>query len=515
MGASQEKRRRQDERAGGLDKFQQAQEAELTKKKRARIRNSVIAIAVALLIVVILFLNSNSFYTRLPSVTVGNRSYSIAYVNYLYYTNYHSLVQSGYAEYLGLDSSIPLKDQKYDETQSWHDYFKAGAVENLINITAMLNGADAEGYTLSQEALDKIAANLDSLQINFEQADNFSSINSYLVALYGRGMTRAKFEEILTAYTIAAEYASSKNDSFEFSDEEIEANYTEKKNDFDALRYRIFVARGTADEENGIDEETAKAEARERAENVAAATSEDEFAALCLKNADELDIAQYVDPAYSLNTRLPSATLSSIYSEWLLDPARKEGDTTLIDNELGFYVLYFIEREDNHYYTKNVRHILISGNLEAAEDSELTPEEIREDVMEHIKTQSDSIYEEWKAGDATEDSFATLANQTSMDSGSNTNGGLYEDVSKWQMVPEFNDFIFDPARKPGDTGIVFGESSNYFGYHIMYYSGESDEYYSTTLSRTALQTDAYAAWQDAENAKYEAKTKFPLMFAGQ
>ena len=90
MGASQEKRRRQSERSGGLDKFQQAQEAEQAKKKKARIRNSIIGIAVALLIVAILFLNSNSFYTRLSSVTVGNRSYPVVYVNYLYYTNYYS-----------------------------------------------------------------------------------------------------------------------------------------------------------------------------------------------------------------------------------------------------------------------------------------------------------------------------------------------------------------------------------------------------------------------------------------
>ena len=33
------------------------------------------------------------------------------------------------------------------------------------------------------------------------------------------------------------------------------------------------------------------------------------------------------------------------------------------------------------------------------------------------------------------------------------------------MVTEFNDWIFDEARKPGDTGII----ETTYGYHIMYY----------------------------------------------
>lgn len=36
------------------------------------------------------------------------------------------------------------------------------------------------------------------------------------------------------------------------------------------------------------------------------------------------------------------------------------------------------------------------------------------------------ILDEWKAGDATEDSFAALANEYSQDPGSNTTGGLNE-----------------------------------------------------------------------------------------
>ena len=38
------------------------------------------------------------------------------------------------------------------------------------------------------------------------------------------------------------------------------------------------------------------------------------------------------------------------------------------------------------------------------------------------------------------------------------------------MVPEFDAWCFDPARKPGDSGIVKSQ----FGYHIMYFVGQKD-----------------------------------------
>ena len=70
------------------------------------------------------------------------------------------------------------------------------------------------------------------------------------------------------------------------------------------------------------------------------------------------------------------------------------------------------------------------------------------------------ILAEFNSGDKTEDSFAELANKYSEDEGSNTNGGLYENIAKGQMVQEFNDFCF-ADHKAGDTGIVYGESSSY------------------------------------------------------
>ena len=516
MGASQEKRRRSTERVDGTDKRKQAMDAAAKKKSFEKTRNAIIGVAILLLIVAILVLNSDLFYTSASAVKIGDKSYSIAEVSYYYHKQYAETANSEYAAYFGLDTSKPLDDQicAFDESMTWHEYFKNGAIDTLKSVTAMLDAAVAEGYTLSQAGEDNISAELASLETGYAQY-GYQSANQFLVAQFGRGVTTKVFEKIIRDYQLASEYAVHKNGSFTFTDDEIEAHYTEKKNDFDVLRYRLFQITSVVDEENNIDEAAAMVIADEAASNVAAAKSEEEFLTLCGENAAEGSAELYNDPSYSLKTKYPNGSLSEEYSEWLLDPARVAGDIEKVESGNGYVVLYFLERDDNHYNPRNVRHILIDGELTTPENSEVSEEDAREEAKGFMLPQAESLYDEWKAGEATEDSFAELANSNSRDPGSNTNGGLYENVTKWTMVPEFNDFLFDPAKKPGDTGIVYGQTSSYFGYHIMYYVGEAEELYSTSLSRSDLQNAAYTEWETAELEKYTPNTGFPLRFVGK
>ena len=116
--------------------------------------------------------------------------------------------------------------------------------------------------------------------------------------------------------------------------------------------------------------------------------------------------------------------------------------------------------------TVNVRHILIYP--EGATSETVRTETFSEEAWAAGKANAQAILDQWLAGDATEESFAALAAEHTQDPGSATTGGLYTEVYEGQMVTNFNDWCFDPARQVGDYGIVETE----FGYHIMYYSGE-------------------------------------------
>ena len=138
-------------------------------------------------------------------------------------------------------------------------------------------------------------------------------------------------------------------------------------------------------------------------------------------------------------------------------------------------------------YCINVRHIL----LQPGEGEE----------MSAALTQAEAIYEEWKLN-PTEENFIALAGEHTTDPGSQSTGGLYEDVYPGQMVTNFNDWCFDESRQPGDHGIVETE----YGYHIMYFVGNSETVYSDA-NDTAAQ-EAYTLWLDDLFAAPQYTTQF-------
>ena len=134
---------------------------------------------------------------------------------------------------------------------------------------------------------------------------------------------------------------------------------------------------------------------------------------------------------------------------------------------------YFTEHEaefNDNGITKDgrfvdVRHILIG--LEGGTTDENGTTTYSEEEWAACEEKAQAVLDDWLAGEKTEESFAALANEKSQDGGSNTNGGLYENVYEGQMVQEFNDWCFDESRQVGDYGLV----KTQFGYHVMYFGG--------------------------------------------
>ena len=120
-----------------------------------------------------------------------------------------------------------------------------------------------------------------------------------------------------------------------------------------------------------------------------------------------------------------------------------------------------LEKTDERYV--DVRHILIvpQGGT-TGEDGQTTYSDAEWAAAE---AEANTVLNEWLSKEATEESFAALAQTHSQDPGSASNGGLYEDVYVGQMVEEFENWCFDASRKTGDYGIV----KTTYGYHIMYY----------------------------------------------
>ena len=265
----------------------------------------------------------------------------------------------------------------------------------------------------------------------------------------------------------------------------------------------------TESETMSAEESEAAAKAEEEAKEAAMADAKAKADEMLSKIKDEASFEKIYDKyasdtsVDSLNTDKKKASISPTdVASWLFDADRQAGDTTVIEDTANnaYYVVYFKDRYLDHTKTVDVRQILISADTSTADEAENTEtetsaagetetaetesaeaqEQAKEDAKAAAKTKAEQILKDWKSGDATEDSFAELAKTYSDDTGSNTNGGLYEAVKEGQMVTNFNDWIFDASRKPGDTGIVESD----YGYHIIYFVGDDAEEWHVDIKDT-------------------------------
>ena len=188
-------------------------------------------------------------------------------------------------------------------------------------------------------------------------------------------------------------------------------------------------------------------------------------------NATVESFKQYLYDSYYV-----SAYSDSLYTGFSFDDDQIE---EYYDEHAEELQSYGIEKSD--LPDVNVRHILIQP--EEDEDGNIS-----DDAWTAAEEKAQEVLDEWQAGDADEESFGELANTYSSDTGSNANGGLYEDVYPSQMVTEFNDWCFDASRKSGDTGII----KTQFGYHVMYFVSFTDTYYYKTVAEQELRYSTYS-----------------------
>ena len=157
----------------------------------------------------------------------------------------------------------------------------------------------------------------------------------------------------------------------------------------------------------------------------------------------------------------------------------------------GYDIILFTDRDDQGTKMVNVRHILVKfqGGTTANGETTYTDEE-----KAKAKEEAEKLYQQWKDGQANENSFIELANAESDDQNGNvTNGGLYEDVYKGQMVQAFEDWCFEAGRETGDHGLVETE----YGYHIMYFVSHDEMSYRDVLVEDDLRLEDTEKWHDA------------------
>lgn len=150
----------------------------------------------------------------------------------------------------------------------------------------------------------------------------------------------------------------------------------------------------------------------------------------------------------------------------------KEEVEAFFELNTDYYTYYGISKELGKLAA--VRHVLLVPEG-ATTDKSTGHVTATDEQWAAGQTQAQKLLDDWVAAGATQDGFAAMAKEHSTDGGSKENGGLYEGVYAGQMVKNFDAWVFDETRKPGDYGIVRTE----FGYHLMYFVSlsENDAWY--------------------------------------
>ena len=518
----------------------QRQEAQEAKKLKVYTTTFWIVMALCLCIVVTTVLSNpvkNVLYKNNVAVTVGDHEVSSVELNYFFIDTVNDYInQFGeYASYL-LDTTTPMNKQVIDKEtgETLADSLLKAAESTLKRTYALYDLAMEKGFKLDEEdekTIDTLVTNMEFYAMYYGYGD----VKSYLQGIYGNGSEVESYKEYQRINLIADRYYAEYADTLDYNDEQIREyeagkdgegeNAKDRFHNFSSVTYSYYYVPYTKwtpekDDKGNKIEYTADQlkEAREKAKAAAEALAAGKFEDLAAfdKAIGEMEINknEKTKPTASrFEDQLVPQVSHNDVREWLISKDLKDGDMTVIENSTGegdkkevkgYYVVRFGSLDENRFNLKDVRHILIK--FEGGKYNSTTGQTTYTDAEKKAALEkAEKIYNDWVKSGASEEDFKDLVEEHSGDTASVEDGGLYENVYPGQMVEKFEDFCYDENRKAGDHGIV--EST--YGYHIMFFVGDSDVTYRDFMIKAELRADELEEWLDdlVEKLDYELVSK--------
>ena len=478
----------------------------------------------------------NVLYKNTSAIVVGDYSISAVEANYFFIDTVNDYVNQ-YGDYIQLimDVTKPLNEQvtNAETGETFADNFLTSATSTIKSTYALYDKAVKDGHKLTEDEQKALDSTISTYQM-YALYYGYNNLDGYLRAIYGNGASEKSYRSYLEVSALASSYLNAYSDSLDFNADELLDFQAKEPYAYNSYTYSYYLLNastfregGTKDDKGNItysDEEKAAAIA-------AAKAAADELAS---GNYADLDAFDAAIKALSINSENENAastknedtlysSVSTYFRDWLVgkvvsedenaEPTfetRKEGDITVIpytsgsgESEVinGYYVVRFGGENTNDFAMKNVRHVLIK--FEGGKTDSTTGATIYSDAdKDKAKLNAEKLLAEWEKGDKSEESFADLAEEHSKD-GNAAQGGLYEDIYPGQMVAPFEDWCYDESREVGDYGIIESD----YGYHIMFFVGDSETTFRDFMITNALRNDKVDTWYDALVEAFELTVK--------
>jgi len=271
-------------------------------------------------------------------------------------------------------------------------------------------------------------------------------LEAFLQENYGPLATWKRLEPFFEENMYVSAYYAQVAKELEPTAEELDAAYEAGKNDYDCVDYHLTTIKaelpttapdGTVEK----DEEGNEIPYEPTEEEVAAAMKE------AKKEADKAVKTVTKDGVENLGKKYSS--INTKIRDFLFEEERKVGDTTIVEdtNANRYLVVSFDGRYKDEAPTYDYRLIFSST------------------------TDAQTILDEWKAGEATEESFQELVEKYD-EMGSAAFGGIYSGMTADIFGEEVQAWI-EGDRTAGDTTAITKEGENPLHY-VVYYVGENE-----------------------------------------
>lgn len=401
-----------------MEKRRIEEEKERRSWKRFKIISLLIVVVIAAAIVISLGTSAYRKYAAINNTYVRIGDHDVTRVEYDYYyynsmTSYLNMYGS-YVSMRGLDVSLPMDQQSYmgSEDLTWKDFFDQLAVTQLQQVKALVDEAEAEGFTYDD------SEDMAQFETDFAaEAESASqSVGQFYATAYGEYATESRVRPYIRENMLATAYYDHLIEQNRPSDEEVQAYYEENKNGYDTVTYRSFYFEAETEEET-------------TEEGTEAVTEE--------TTADSTETAAEETTVDSTETAVEETTAES--TEAAAEETTAESTEAAAEDE----------------------------TTEDTTDAEL------EAAMAELSVKAEEMVERRRAGEDFEDLCVEYASEDRKENyGGEEDGSLMEEVSYSGTPMVASDWLFDESRKEGDISI-FEDTNRY--YVVEFISRQNDE----------------------------------------
>ncbi len=448
-----------------MQKRREQEAKELKEKKITRI------VGIAVLAVIVCFIASFPIrnFMALKETFIEVDGEKVTKVEFDYH--YNKTLGSYYDQYgaymsmMGVDLTADLSQQMYSDYLTWEDFFQQLTVEGIKENKALIKEAKAQGFTFDRDSEWKEY----KAMVKDMAADAAVPVKDFVKSSFGSYATLGRIEDFVKDSLYASAFTEKIMEEKMPSDDEVQAHYDENTDDYDSVDFRVVQIDAKlpteptelADPvEDKKDESTETAEG-EDAEEKEYVPSEAEIEAAMKEAKKEAEAAQKtVTTEGELKEAYLKSYVDSSYRDWMFDASRKAGDITVAEDTVNhrYYVVAFEKRYLKEDPTVNARIIITEEG------------------------DGQAILDEWKKGEATEESFIELVNKYSDDAYS-TEDGLYEGLTESLLEEEMAEWLFAEDRKTGDTTAIVKEDAADF---VIYFKEQGDFEWKLNIQSTLL-----------------------------